>query len=248
MTPEQAIEHLGPITCAKPERLLQHGAVADTWLLRQNNDAFVLRIDRPLAARLGLDRIGEQAVLAAVAEAGIGPSVAAADPEHGLLVTRYLEGRVWTDDDLHEPAQLVRLGTLLRRVHSIPVTGPALDLTAAAQRYAQAAGSREAQQAAHQLHTLLPAKRKRPCLCHGDPTASNILDDGRLMLLDWEYSGLGDPLFDLAVVIRHHALDSAESDVLMAGYGLGERARTCLPRWFEVYDALRVLWSLATGT
>ena len=38
-----------------------------------------------------------------------------------------------------------------------------------------------------------------PVLCHNDLLAANFLDDGTaLWLVDWEYAGIGHPLFDLA--------------------------------------------------
>ena len=27
------------------------------------------------------------------------------------------------------------------------------------------------------------------------------------MLIDWEYAGIGDPFFDLAVVVQHHRVE-----------------------------------------
>src|SRR5581483_3768020 len=39
----------------------------------------------------------------------------------------------------------------------------------------------------------------RPVLCHNDLLSANLIDDGRrLWLVDWEYAGIGHPLFDLA--------------------------------------------------
>jgi thiamine kinase-like enzyme len=36
-------------------------------------------------------------------------------------------------------------------------------------------------------------------LCHNDMLPANVLDDGqRVWIVDWEYAGMGHPLFDLA--------------------------------------------------
>ncbi len=38
-----------------------------------------------------------------------------------------------------------------------------------------------------------------PALCHNDMLPANVLDDGqRVWIVDWEYAGMGHPLFDLA--------------------------------------------------
>ncbi len=244
MTPEQAIEYLPAIAGATPDRLVQPGAVADTWLLARGDERIVLRIDRAIAARMGLNRRAELKVLDLAARACIGPAVLAADPVRGLLATRFLKGRQWSGEDLHDPAQLTRLGGLLRKVHELPVTEPALDLAGAAHRYANVAASREAQQIARQLCALLPPAPERLRLCHADPTAPNILDDGRLILLDWEYAGSGDPLFDLAVAIEHHSLSRVCADALLSGYGrrLDRDAEIRLRCWREVYGLLKTLW------
>ena len=51
----------------------------------------------------------------------------------------------------------------------------------------------DARELAHRIGTF------RPVLCHNDLLAANLIDDGRrLWLLDWEYAGVGHPVFDLA--------------------------------------------------
>ena len=45
-------------------------------------------------------------------------------------------------------------------------------------------------------HTIAPYI---PTLCHNDMLPANVLDDGqRMWIVDWEYAGMGHPLFDLA--------------------------------------------------
>ena len=52
-----------------------------------------------------------------------------------------------------------------------------------------------------------------PALCHNDMLPANVLDDGdRLWIVDWEYAGMGNPLFDLAGVSANCAF-SEEQDV-----------------------------------
>ena len=67
MTPEQAIEALPSLAGAEVERALSAGPVSSTWLLRLGQGRVVLTIDTPLARALGLDRVQEHRLLAAVA-------------------------------------------------------------------------------------------------------------------------------------------------------------------------------------
>ena len=56
-----------------------------------------------------------------------------------------------------------------------------------------------------------------PTLCHNDMLPANVLDDGRrVWIVDWEYAGMGHPLFDLAG--------------FSANCGLLRRTRQRLPR------------------
>src|SRR5262249_19105478 len=59
----------------------------------------------------------------------------------------------------------------------------------------------------------------RPVLCHNDMLPANLIDDGnRLWLLDWEYSGAGHPLFDLAHVSAANSLSMEQQSALLSAY------------------------------
>lgn len=53
------------------------------------------------------------------------------------------------------------------------------------------------------LHRFLDADQAAPCLCHCDSYAPNYLLDqnGKMYLIDWEYSGMADPGSDLGTFI-----------------------------------------------
>src|SRR4029078_12571012 len=45
-----------------------------------------------------------------------------------------------------------------------------------------------------------------PRAAHNDLLNANFIDDGeRLVIVDWEYAGMGDPVFDPADFSNHHA-------------------------------------------
>jgi thiamine kinase-like enzyme len=54
--------------------------------------------------------------------------------------------------------------------------------------------------------------------CHNDLTAANILDDGELALVDFEYAVRGTPLLDLANLAAMNGFDFAERRVLLEAY------------------------------
>ena len=58
-----------------------------------------------------------------------------------------------------------------------------------------------------------------PRACHNDLLNANFIDDGeRLVIVDWEYAGMGDPFFDLANFSINHELDAEGRAVLLAAY------------------------------
>ena len=235
---------------AKVIRALPGGPASDSFQLQIGDQHFVARVDRPAARALGLDRHAETAILQLVSEAGIGPQLFWADPDRGIQVCSYIEGSSWTLQDLGDPRRLRQLALTLRRLHQLPPVGRAFEPAAAAQRYAAEIGTATAKLMAEstlELIANLDLEFSRPALCHNDLVYSNIIGQGPVTLIDWEYAAVGDPFFDLAIVLRHHQLSKTLTEVFLRAYA--ERwapwqfAR--LEAFCELYDHLAALWYLA---
>jgi thiamine kinase-like enzyme len=156
---------------------------------------------------------------------------------------------------LREGRTLDELAAALRRLHALPVVGRRFDPCAAARRYASHLGTTAAADLAHRAATLIdpvPPPTATGALCHNDLVAENVLrtPERGLVLIDWEYSGIGDPYFDLAVVIRHHGLGDAPEGHLLACYlqrEPREAERRHLRRQCDFYGVLLDLWNLRVG-
>jgi thiamine kinase-like enzyme len=92
------------------------------------------------------------------------------------------------------------------------------------------------------LRASLPEKAK--VFCHNDPYFLNFLDDGSLWVIDWEYAGMGDPMYDLAGV--GNVLDDAGRDLLLESYfgNGGSRFRRDLDDLIAVYVCWNIAWTL----
>lgn len=229
---------------ARLVRRLCHGRTTDTWELERDGERWLLRLDHRDAGGYGRERHAEVAVFAAAAAAGVAPPVAQTNPARGLLITRFVDGRAWTRDDTHEPAQLVRLARRLQALHACRPEIPAPDIGAAVRRYAAAIDDRAARAAAGDILALLAAAPRRvPVLCHNDLVCANIVDDGReLWLVDWEFGGLGNPLFDLAVVLAHHEVPPAARTAFIDAYFEGPSPLAELDLWCDIYAGVLALW------
>jgi thiamine kinase-like enzyme len=70
--------------------------------------------------------------------------------------------------------------------------------------------------------------------CHHDLAGANIIDDGELVLVDFEYAVRGTPLLDLASFAAMNGLGSGERRALLAAYA----ARVPEPAELEELAAL----------
>ena len=231
---------------------LSNGPTNASYRVERGGSSFVLRIDKPAAKRLGLDRAAEGDVLRALVRAGLAAPPLYHDPAQGVLLRRFVPGRALSPVALRDPGMLARIARLLRDVHALPPAGRPFDPLGAARRYAGQLGTPRAQalvEAAAEILADLPAAP--PVLCHNDPVCGNILENGdALALIDWEYAGGGDPFFDLAVVTGHHDVDPNTVLGFLAAY-LGreplaeDRMRLAGQRRF--YRCLLELWRLRVG-
>ena len=84
--------------------------------------------------------------------------------------------------------------------------------------------------------------------CHCDPLCENFLDDGSVMwIVDWEYSGMNDPLWDLGdLSVEAGMSDLQDSELLQAYFGRQptdqETARMIIYK--AMCDLLWTLWGL----
>jgi thiamine kinase-like enzyme len=203
------------------------GITNHNFVVRSGGRAYVARIceERPL---LGIDRRNEVICQQAAGERGLAPEVIHHEP--GLLVTRFIEGRTLTAADVRRPQCLIRLASLLQRLHRSwdAMTGAVLYFCPfqAVRTYARDAARLGAELIAEIDDLLEDAgalSRRiapfRPVPCHNDLLPANVIDDGeRLWLVDWEYAGIGHPLFDLANLAANAALDDDQERDLLAAY------------------------------
>lgn len=215
---EQALAAIPDFTDARIVSQLSDGPANASFQVERGGKLYVLRLDKPGARQLGLDRVQEMQVNEATAAAGLSPGPVFFDSASGVYLRRFEPGRCWTASDLARRENLDRLARILRILHGLPPVGAEFDPLAAARLYAGLLAdepSRTALQACEVLMRQIAAYPANPSLCHNDLLCQNILEGRELMLIDWEYAGIGDPYFDLAVVVMHHGLDDR-----LAGYFL----------------------------
>lgn len=60
--------------------------------------------------------------------------------------------------------------------------------------------------------------------CHNDLVAANLIKngEGRLYLIDWEYSGVNDPMFDVAALFLENEFSPEDEELFFSYYFMGE--------------------------
>ena len=240
------------LTIAQP---LPSGVHNRAFRIDTREGCFVLRLQPDgRAAILGANRQREAALHAAAATHGLAPGVVYADPGGQCLVTEYVAGRRWSADDMQDPAALERLGHLLRTLHAIdpPRVAP-LRIDALIRQHCRrlarafpaerAALRRLVADCAAQLEAI-GSSRRRPAIVHNDLHHSNIIDGPRLVLIDWEYAGVGDPLFDLACVLAYYPESQKMAAMLLEWSGLAACATVAMLRTSAaLFRTLSDLWA-----
>lgn len=199
-----------------------------------DGDAFLLRVGADSARWLGVRRDEELAAARAAADAGVGPEVLWADG-NGLLVQAFVHGAThWGADAIVDPARRAPLLDALRRLHAVEAVDARCTVYQRIERLLASADTLgltrpDGVDAACEGLADFAARRAgrfRPGLCHNDLWLNNFVEggDGRLWLVDWEFAGVADPLYDLTTLALCAPLDAAGRERLLTDYGITDAA------------------------
>jgi thiamine kinase-like enzyme len=220
---------------------------------------YVVRLPGKDTDLLGINREAERLATRKAAELRLGPDVAAMLDQPPCLVTRFVESREVTAAELRESGRVEEVAEGLGRFHRSGLKLPSdFHATAIVDRYAEVARSRGAalperfQHARDCARKVVKAVRKnaehQPLPCHNDLLTANFLNDGeRILIVDWEYAGMGDPFFDLGGFAVNSELSEADEERLLAAY-FGEEAtprrRAALKLFRFMSDFREAMWGV----
>ena len=242
-----------------PERCLEAAVMPGG---RTNENVYVRTPEGAYAMRVPgegtndyIDRPAEVANVAAVGSLPFTPDVVYADGESGVLVTRFLDGAESLTRDAYADEDMVRrMCTVLAELHGSGVAfSNVLDLAEGVRGYREVL-TREgyglpAELIAQQgrldtaLESLLTEHAMPTEPNHGDPNAANFMWDGeRMWLIDWEYSGMADPYFDLSNLVLTDCLDEAAEVRVIAAYESASGTEVDPLRWSLFKASIDYMW------
>jgi aminoglycoside phosphotransferase (APT) family kinase protein len=242
-------EHL---RAAEPQltRLPEGWSGASVYRVEVGDETFLLKVVKsPDDEWLARARIQQ-----AAASAGIAPPVVHVEPRHQAILSAFVEDRSYrallANEETREQA-VDMLGVTLRHLHALPTTSqtpranPMRNLTSVwPPRHPVPAWAVEA---VDKVIAEPPPPTDRPeALCHNDVNPTNLLFDGhRVLLVDWDVTGLNDPLWDLAAAAVFMRFDEATSLRLLSAHD--GRAVTSVPLRFVYQQRLVAALCGATG-
>jgi thiamine kinase-like enzyme len=175
-----------------------------TYRVTTGDESYVVRVAGPTTRYL--DRAVEAHNAAIAADLGLAPPILFLDDR--LLVTRFVTGaRPLTHADLDQRERLLQVASLLARLQrsARPFAGERHPFGEIDRYLAQHAHPRAMALRAKALPVEAALKRSALPLvpAHIDAGAPNFLlpADGTLLLVDWEFSSMADPAWDIASVL-----------------------------------------------
>jgi thiamine kinase-like enzyme len=233
------------------------GLVNESYRVRRDGRLYALRIAAANPQDLGTDRGWELRVLEFAVAAGLAPVVEYCDPLAGIMVSRWIPGRSWTAEEAKTRASIAKVAVLAHRIQALPMPSPARMMSPAAwivyyrEALAQAAvSSRHLPGLRSCADALLASFAGFPAvqlvLCHSDLHPMNLIDcEGSLLALDWEYTHISDPLWDLAGWSSNNDFGDDARHALLASY-LGRTEMQDEWRRLQVlaalYDYICLMW------
>jgi thiamine kinase-like enzyme len=207
-----------------------------------------------------INRRNETIAAQAAAAVGVSPEILYVDRASGEMVSRFVEGATTMSPEAFKSVfgAPTRAGIAFRTLHDSGAVFPArFELFAMIDEYLGILSTKDVDPPEGYHDVLREADAVRAALnahplpnvaCHCDPLCENFLDTGhRMWMVDWEYCGMNDPMWDLADLVVEGNFDAAQEAELIHAYFGGEptpfeRGRIVIYK--AMCDLLWTLWGL----
>ncbi len=204
-----------------------------------------------------INRSNEAQAAREAAKAKVSPDVIHFDDETGVMVTRFVDHGVTMSPAGFKTraGSPKRAGEAFKKLHTSGATfNFRFELFSMIDGYLKILATKELELPAGYAEVVKSAEAVRAALnarplplaaCHCDPLCENFLDTGkRMWIVDWEYSGMNDPLWDLGDLAVEGVFTTEQEEEMIAAYFGGEPTAAERGR-FVIYKAMcDLLWTL----
>lgn len=200
-----------------------------SYKVSAHGNSYVLRVAGKGTSTY-IDRSAEEHNARIATEAGLNAEVLFFDTRDGTMLSRFIEGPHMDKVEFHhDPTAPARAALTLKRLHDIGRTfksrfGPFAPIDYYLELL-RTLGSRlpevydEVRGEAEAVRRVLNASSTPTTPCHNDTCPDNFVEVGnRIYLIDWEYSGMNDPMWDLGNLSVEAGFDTEQDRTMMEAY------------------------------
>ena len=255
-----ALQNIPDFEGVDPSNISRLGGLTNlVHKVEMDTQSVIVRIPGPGTEEY-IDRVVEANNAKVAAKVGVSPKVIYADTNSGIMITETVRNIETMSPDLFKVRKEApkRAGLALAKLHNSGETFEfRFELFSMIDEYLEILstkdvnfpnGYHEVVNAARPIKYLLEKANLPLAQCHCDPLCENFLDDGNIMwIVDWEYSGMNDPLWDLGdLSVEAGMSDLQDLQLLQAYFGRDptdqETARMIIYK--AMCDLLWTLWGL----
>ena len=207
-------------------KAIKGGLTNQNFLVQENSKKFFVRLGDDMPEH-NVSRSKELIASNAAAEIGLSPAVIY--NTKGILILEYIEGTMLSTESIVD--KLESIISLIKKIHSEmskKLYGHSVNFGAfdAIKRYAKLLKNHKSSYTQLLPSLLFQADKLEIntspydiVFCHNDLIFTNFLDDeDRLWIVDWEYSGFNNPLFDLGDFASHCNFPENKEIFLLENY------------------------------
>jgi thiamine kinase-like enzyme len=232
------------------------GLLSATYRVTRDGAAYALKVAAEHRPELGMDRAWEVRVLEHAGGAGLAPRLVYSDAGGAVVVARWVSGRPWASQESALAANVRSIAALLRQVHALTIPAPPRVVSplqwiaiysAVLSRSSAPPGDPALRTAAvNRAQQIAEPPLTAGVVCHSDLHAMNLIRGAEsLILLDWEYAHVADPLWDLAGWSANNDLEAGAQWTLLSDYVQAAPAQQDWRRlrlFLWLYDYVCLLW------
>lgn len=201
-------------------RELTSGLTNNSHLVRMGERYYVIRLNARGDSALAINRVHERRIVEKLLPYKLCPRIVypeihTVEREQRFTVFEYVDGRIWDNHDFVDISNQQRLSQAIETYQQLVVNIPKFDYLRCLYNYWEAVAQRnitlhvdvaEAFAAFSQCLDLFLKNSYTPVLNHHDLVPDNIIETQQgLVILDWEYAGMGHPDFDSVYIKKYMA-------------------------------------------
>jgi thiamine kinase-like enzyme len=204
-----------------------------------------------------ISRKNELVMAKEAARSGVSPALIFGDDRTGIMITARIGNAITMSPEGFKKVEgaVARAGKGLRELHKSGARFPTrFELFAMIDDYLKIIATKDVELPAGYHDVVKEAESVRAALakhpaalapCHCDPLCENFIDTGsRMWIVDWEYGGMNDPMWDLGDLSVEGAFTPKQDEELLRAYFLGKPSPQDHGR-MVIYKAMcDLLWTL----